>query len=435
MAHRSAHRAGPVRLAVFALTFVCASLSSSGSIDAEPRSDAAYAWQLPRGFPAPPVPADNPMSAAKVELGRHLFYERRLSGPGTVACASCHEQSRAFTDGRARAQGASGALHPRSAMSLANVAYNVRFGWAEPELRTLEAQVRVPLFNESPVEMGVTGREAEVLERLARTPLYADLFARAFPGEPAPFTIDNVSRALASFERTLIAGETAYDRLLFRDDADALSESARRGMTLFFSERLRCGRCHAGVNLSGPVARAGDPPPEPTYHNTALYDLGDGRYPAPNEGLFRASSQARDMGRFRAPTLRNIAVTAPYMHDGSLATLDAVIDHYAAGGRARGNRWKSEGLEGFTLASGERADLLAFLRSLTDEAFLRDPRFSNPHLAGTGGGAARRHSLLRSLRSLRAPLAVAGPGGGTARRHAVSLRAPLVGGSGRRDGP
>ncbi len=368
-----------MRLAFFALTLVCASLSGSRAIPAEPLPAAApYRWQLPRGFPPPPVPADNPMSTAKVELGRHLFYDPRLSGPGTVACATCHQQSLAFTDGRARARGATGALHPRSAMSLANVAYNVRFGWAEPELRTLEAQVRVPLFNESPVEMGLAGREAEVLDRLARTPLYAELFARAFPAERAPFTVDNVSRALASFERTLIAGETAYDRLLFHDDAGALSDSARRGMKLFFSERLRCGRCHAGVNLSGPVARAGEEAPTPTYHNTALYDLGDGRYPAPNEGLFRASAEPRDMGRFRAPTLRNVAVTAPYMHDGSLATLEAVIDHYAAGGRARGNRWKSEGLDGFTLAPAEREDLLAFLRSLTDESFLNDPRFSSP---------------------------------------------------------
>jgi cytochrome c peroxidase len=368
-----------VRLALCALTLVCASLSGFASLPAQTGAEApAYRWQLPPGFPPPPVPEDNAMSPAKVELGRHLFYDPRLSGPGTIACASCHQQSRAFSDGRARARGATGALHPRSAMSLTNVAYNVRLGWADPELRTLEAQVRVPLFNDAPVEMGLGGREAEVLDRLADVPLYAELFARAFPADPAPVTLANVSRALACFERTLIAGDTPYDRLLFRDDASALSASARRGMQLFFSERLACGRCHAGVNLSGPVARAGGDAPAPTYHNTALYDLGDGRYPAPNEGLFRASGRAPDMGRFRAPTLRNIAVTAPYMHDGSIATLEAVIDHYAAGGRAPANRWKSEGLKGFRLEPGERADLLAFLASLTDAAFLRDPRFADP---------------------------------------------------------
>lgn len=328
------------------------------------------------------------MSAEKVELGRHLFYDPRLSGPGTIACATCHQQARAFTDGLPRARGATGELHPRSAMSLTNVAYNVRLGWADPDLRTLEAQVRVPLFNEAPIEMGMSGREPEVLARLARVPLYAELFARAFPDDADPVTIANASRALASFERTLVAGDTPYDRLLFRDDAGALSESARRGMQLFFSERIGCGRCHAGVNLSGPVARADREPPEPTYHNTALYDLGDGRYPAPNEGLFRASARPRDMGRFRAPTLRNIAVTAPYMHDGSIATLEVVIDHYAAGGRAAGNRYKSEGLAGFKIAPRERADLLAFLQSLTDETFLRDPRFADPFARYDGSGGA-----------------------------------------------
>jgi cytochrome c peroxidase len=142
------------------------------------------------------------------------------------------------------------------------------------------------------------------------------------------------------------------------------------------------------LNLGGPVPRAARDAPVPTYHNTALYDLGEGRYPSPNEGLFRASGQARDMGRFRAPTLRNIAVTAPYMHDGSVATLGAVIDQYAAGGRAPGNRWKSEGLDGFTLAPEERADLLAFLRSLTDESFLRDARFSSPFAQRPDGAPA-----------------------------------------------
>jgi cytochrome c peroxidase len=369
-----------VRLALAALALLlCAGPFGSGGRFAEASAGApSFEWQLPLGFPPPPTPSDNAMSAAKVELGRHLFYDPRLSGPQTIACATCHQQARAFTDGQPRARGATGGLHPRSAMSLTNVAYNVTLGWADPELRTLEAQVRVPLFNEAPVEMGLTGREAEVMTRLSGIARYRELFARAFPEDASPFTIENVARSLACFERTLIAGDTPYDRLLFRDDAKALSPAARRGMQLFFSERLGCGRCHAGVNLSGPVTRSGREAPAPTYHNTALYDLGEGRYPAPNEGLFRATRRASDMGRFRAPTLRNIAVTAPYMHDGSIATLDAVIDHYASGGRAPGNRYKSEGLAGFRIEPAERADLLEFLRSLTDERFLRDPRFSDP---------------------------------------------------------
>jgi len=384
---RAARSAALAALAAFCLASSTCSLApasrDTNDLTQTPDLDESaaaprYAWRLPRGFPEPPVPASNPMSEAKVELGRHLFYDPRLSGPGSIACATCHRQELAFTDGRARARGALGDLHPRSAMSLVNAAYSLRLGWADPELRELEQQVRVPLFNEAPVEMGVTGRESEVLTRLAASEPYPALFRDAFPGEADPITLDNVTRSLASFERTLISGSSAYDRLLFRDESRALSPSARRGMELFFSDSLGCSGCHVGLNFSAPSTRAGAKPPEPAYHNTGLYDLGEGRYPAPNEGLLRATGRPQDMGRFRAPTLRNIAVTAPYMHDGSLASLEAVIDHYAAGGRAAGNPYKNERLRGFSIDAQGKADLVVFLQSLTDETFLRDPRFASP---------------------------------------------------------
>jgi cytochrome c peroxidase len=359
------------------VVLVCAAIPCLPAVRSESKQEDAYRWSLPLGFPEPPVPADNPMSEAKVALGRHLFYDVRLSGPGNYACASCHEQARAFTDGRAQAIGATGERHPRSAMSLANAAYGVRFGWADPTLASLEQQVRVPLLNEAPVELGAAGRIGEVERRLAQTALYPALFAAAFPDEAQPIHVENVARAIAAFERTLISGSSAYDRLLFRDERGALSESAHRGMRLFFSDRLGCGGCHSGIPIAGPSARSGAPAPEPRFHNTGLYDLGRGRYPEPNEGIYRFTRREQDMGRFRAPTLRNIAVTAPYMHDGSLATLEAVIDHYAAGGRTA-NRYKSERLRGFALEPGEQGDLLEFLRALTDESFLTDPRFASP---------------------------------------------------------
>jgi cytochrome c peroxidase len=256
-------------------------------------------------------------------------------------------------------------------MSLANVAYSARLGWADPQLDSLEAQARVPLLSERPVEMALAGRELEVMRRLAQTDLYPQLFERAFPGEERPIRLDNVVRALASFERTLLSGLSPYDRLLFQDDRSALSASAMRGMRLFFSPRLRCSTCHGGLLLSAP--------PATLFHNTALYDLdGRGAYPSPNEGLIDSTGRAEDMGRFRAPTLRNIDVTAPYMHDGSITTLEAVIDHYAAGGRAASNPYKSSELVGFELSEGERRDVITFLQSLTDEAFLSDPRFADP---------------------------------------------------------
>ena len=332
-----------------------------------------FAWRLPLGFGPPPVPEADPMSADKVELGRRLFYDPRLSGNGTQSCASCHQQARAFTDGRARALGSTGELHPRSAMSLANVGYETPLGWADPALESLEAQARVPLLNQMPIEMGVFGREAEVLGRLSGDPRYAELFERAFGASATAPSLDHVARALAAFERTLVSGDSPYDRLLFRDDRSALSASALRGMKLFFSSRLRCSECHAGL-----LFRA---PPGASFQNTALYDVdGRGGYPAPNEGAFRATGRARDMGRFKVPTLRNVAVTAPYMHDGSVPTLDAVLDHYASGGRAAGNRFKSERISGFALSPAERADVVAFLESLTDRTFLSDPRFANPFL-------------------------------------------------------
>lgn len=343
---------------------------------------------LPPGFPRPPIPADNPLTPARVELGRHLFYERRLSADGTFSCASCHRQERAFTDGRGRARGVTGELHPRGAMSLANVAYNATLGWDDPGLDRLEDQALIPLLNREPVEMGLAGREAEVLARLAADPDYQRRFAAAFPGDPAPVTLDNVARALAGFERTLFSGGSPYDRFVFAGDGNALSPAAWRGLELFFSDRLGCGNCHGGFNLSGPTATAGAEPPAQQFHNTGLYNLAGGAYPPQNPGLVRFTGEPADRGRFRAPTLRNVTLTAPYMHDGSIATLDEVIDHYAAGGRtlAEGpwagdgaaNPYKSDRVTGFALNPEERADLLAFLGSLTDPGFVTDPRYGDP---------------------------------------------------------
>ena len=335
--------------------------------------------RLPAGFPRPAVPEINPITSEKVELGRHLFFDERLSADGTFSCSTCHAPAHAFTDARPRSVGVTGEIHPRGAMSLANVAYNVSLNWADPTTEWLEEQMPVPMFSVSPVEMGITGHEEEVLGRLRAEPIYTALFEKAFPGAEDPVTFDNVVFAIASFERTLVSGDSPYDRYIYWDDASEFPPSARRGMELFFSDRLSCAQCHAGFNLSGPVVWEGGPPIEPRFHNTALYDLdGEGAYPSDNPGLFEHTRGPADMGRFRAPTLRNIAVTAPYMHDGSLETLEAVVDHYAAGGRAAQNPLKSDLLHGFELSPQEQLDLIRFLESLTDTTFLSDPQFSDP---------------------------------------------------------
>jgi len=329
------------------------------------------------------------MTSAKVELGRHLFYDRALSGNGTQACSSCHRQELAFTDGRARAVGSTGEAHPRSAMSLANVAYAATLTWADPRLTRLEDQARIPMFNEHPVELGLSGREDEVLRRLRANRDYLRMFSTAFPEDPEPVSLANVTRALASFERTLLSGDSPYDRLLYRDDAGALSESARRGMRLFFSARLNCSRCHGGFTFSGPIAFEGARPIPATFHNNGLYNLGGaGNYPGDNPGLYGITGRMEDMGRFRAPTLRNIGLTAPYMHDGSIATLSDVIEQYARGGRlvpdgplagdGRDSPRKSDLIRGFDLDARGKTDLVEFLKSLTDVSFVTNPRYSAP---------------------------------------------------------
>ncbi len=345
---------------------------------------ADYHWNLPPGLPAPLVPSDNPMSAAKVDLGRHLFYDKRLSLNQEQACAGCHEQSRAFTDGRARAVGSTGEMHSRSAMSLVNVAYVPALGWANPELTELEAQALVPMFGDNPVELGMKGQEELLLARLKQAPEYQRLFPAAFPDEEAPFTIASVVRALASFERTILSGDSPYDRYWRGDDPDAISAAAKQGEYLFLSERFQCFHCHGGLNLANAEDFAGKGYTELEYDNTALYNP----YPRGNAGLFEFTRRPEDIGKFRVPTLRNIALTAPYMHDGSIATLEEVIDHYSAGGRTilegpnegvgADNPGKSFFLQGFEATTEERQDLIEFLNSLTDSSVLTNPALSDP---------------------------------------------------------
>lgn len=362
--------------------------------EAQPRQDrrekpGAYEWKLPAGFPLPHVPADNPMSAAKVELGRYLFYDKRLSFNQKQSCAGCHQQSLAFTDGRAHARGSTGAVHPRSSMTLVNVAYVPALAWANPGLTQLEAQALVPMFGDTPVELGMQGREHLLLSRLQRVPEYQRLFPAAFPDMKDPFTVASVVRALSSFERTILSGDSPYDRYYRGADPDALSDSAKHGEYIFFSEKFQCFHCHGGLNFANAEAFVGKGFTEIEYDNTGLYNVkGETSYPAPYTGVFEFTRRRTDIGRFRVPTLRNIALTAPYMHDGSVRTLDEVLEHYSVGGRTilkgpnagvgAANSNKSIFLPGFNATAEERADLIEFLKSLTDNSVLTDPALSDP---------------------------------------------------------
>jgi cytochrome c peroxidase len=343
------------------------------------RDLSAYKWHLPKGFPQPLVPAGNPMSEAKVILGNKLFNDTTLSNTGLYACSSCHRRELAFTDGRAQAIGATGEMLKRSSMSLANVAYQAAFTWGDAAVKSLEAQMQIPLFNEHPVEMGLQGRERGAIDTLLKDPQYPALFAAAFPDERAPVSVNNVVKAVASYERTLISGRAAFDRYVFDDDQTALTASAKRGMALFYSSRTGCVGCHFGINFSGSLVFAGHETTAVAFANTGLYNSdGRGAYPKSDQGLIEITRQTGDMGKFRVPTLRNVALTAPYMHDGSIATLSEVIDHYAQGGRqtprnpTAGNVFVDPRIKPFALTPAEKDDMIAFLKSLTDEEFVRE---------------------------------------------------------------
>jgi cytochrome c peroxidase len=357
--------------------------SSTGGQDAEP-----WEWDLPENIPAPRVPEDNPMSAEKVELGRHLFYDPRLSANETQSCASCHHQEQAFADGLTLPSGSTGETVPANSMALVNVAYNATYTWASPLELTLSDQAALPLFGDQPIELGAHLAEDEIFERLQGDDTYLELFAAAYPEDDAPISWINIRRAIASFERTLISVNSPYDQYT-RGDEDAISESAKRGANLFFSEQFECFHCHGGFNFTHSTVHENTAFTSRPFENNGLYNVaGSGQYPPTGRGLYRFTLDPDDDGKFRAPTLRNIALTGPYMHDGSVETLEEVLEIYAAGGRnvldgpyagdGRTHPNKSSFVEGFELTEEDRADLLAFFDSLTDEAFITNPAFSDP---------------------------------------------------------
>ena len=286
---------------------------------------------------------DEAVAAAKVELGRRLFYDADLSVDGTMACATCHEQRRGFTDGNATHPGVTGEAGRRNVPGLANVAARNALTWGDPRIRTLEAQAAVPLFGEHPVEMGMKRHEAEIGKRLGGDACYRAQFRAAFP-ESGAIDTAHVVTALAAFQRTMISRGAPYDRYR-AGQQEALSAPQRAGLRAFATHG--CAACHSGADLT-----------DDRFHAIAPPVAG-----ARDRGLAEVTGRAADNGRFKTPALRNVAVSAPYLHDGSAATLgDAIRRHDAA-----------RGLDDATIAA-----LTDFLTGLTDAAFLRDPRLSLP---------------------------------------------------------
>ncbi|WP_330083288.1 MbnH family di-heme enzyme [Methylocystis iwaonis] len=355
---------------------------------AEPATQTGWKWDLPNYVPPPRVPADNPMSEEKFQLGRRLFYDKRLSGNGTISCSSCHLQERAFTDGRVVSVGSTGENTPRNAPSIINSGWHGTLTWANPALVTLERQMTNPLMGERPIEMGVNdANKNEILARFRADPDYRKWFKEAFPDKIDPISLETIVKAISAFERGVVSFNSRYDQYL--QGKLKLTEAEQRGHDLYFGEKAECHHCHGSVNFDDQFVHVKTREAETPFHNTGLYDIdGKGGYPLPNRGLFDITSDPDDMGKFRAPSLRNIAVTGPYMHDGTVATLEDVIEIYSKGGRkiekgpnagdGQASPLKSGLIVKIDMTPQEKADLLAFLKTLTDETLLTSPRFSDP---------------------------------------------------------
>ncbi|MGR4990294.1 MbnH family di-heme enzyme [Vibrio rotiferianus] len=349
-----------------------------------PNAENEFGFDFQTGsLPLPKEPADNPATEEKFQLGRHLFYDKKLSGNQTMSCESCHQQALAFSDGVKVPTGSTGEVLHRNSQTLTNIAYNASYTWANPILKEIEQQLVIPLFGEFPVEMGINdANREEILNRFRRETAYQNMFNAAFPNQQDAVTFPNVIKALAVFNRALISKDSDFDR-------GTMSSSAMRGQDLFNSEKMECFHCHNGFNFSDSTLHDDSVFVSRPFFNTGLYNIdGKGSYPITDNGLFTVTQAPNDKGKFRPPTLRNIAYTAPYMHDGSIATLGEVLDFYANGGRnitsgehqgdGRKNPNKSEFVKGFTLSVQEKQDMLMFLHALSDETFISNPRYANP---------------------------------------------------------
>lgn len=296
--------------------------------------------QLPKGFPAMPIPEDNPITRNKIELGRILFFDPILSRDSSVSCASCHLPELKFTDGLPVSVGIDNQTVLRNSMSLINVGYQPYMFW-DGGSPTLEQQVSAPI--ESPLEMdfNIPG----VVERLKKSSTYREWFKKTFHREPDAY---GLTRALATYQRSLLSGKSKFDRYQYYGETNALNESEKNGMNIFFGERGECFHCHGGYNFT-----------DYTFKNNGLY------LHYADSGRARITELPEDVGKFKVPSLRNIALTAPYMHDGSMTDLNQVIEHYNSGGKPHPN--KSGLIQPLNFTPQEKADLLAFLNALTDE--------------------------------------------------------------------
>ena len=333
-----------IRFSIFVL-IVLLSVSCQQE-DSSPFDDTAYELNIPYGFPSPIIPEDNELTEARVALGKRLFYDPLISRDNSISCASCHKQELAFADDKPISPGIEGRMGFRNAPTLANLAY-LTYVNKDGGVPKLDIQALVPIEDHAEMDQSTLA----LADKLNKIESYREDFLKAYDEEASPFTI---TRALGAFQRTLISGDSPYDQFL--QGNQVLSSDALAGMALFFSEQANCGSCHTGFNFT-----------DNSFRNNGLYET------YADWGRRRVTSLMEDDGKFRVPTLRNIALTAPYMHDGSVPNLEAVIDHYNEGGSIHPN--KDALIKPLGLTPTEKDQLIQFLHTLTDSTFINNPAF------------------------------------------------------------
>jgi cytochrome c peroxidase len=300
-----------------------------------------------QGFSSVPSPSDNPFSDEKIDLGKKLFFDKQLSRDGSVSCATCHAPEFAFTDRKKISEGVAGGKTERNSPSLLNSAY-LKTVMFDAHLSSLEMQVIVPI--QEHVEMDM--KMGDLIDRLRKVPEYQEAARKIFNRD---FDAWVLTRSIAAFERSLISANSPFDRYYYKKDKNAISANAQRGWKIF-SEKLYCTQCH----------------PAPYFTNFKAESNGLYSDYSPDHGRFRIFHDTADMGKFKVPSLRNIELTFPYMHDGSMKSIDEIIAHYTKGGENHFN--KSNIIKPFKLSNQEKLDLKAFLISLTDTSYMTDFR-------------------------------------------------------------
>ena len=304
---------------------------------------------IPVGFPSISFTEGNEYTKARWELGKRLFYDPVMSKQNTLSCATCHHAQNAFSDTVALSIGDNNAIGKSNAPTLTNIAYHPYFTRAGG-VPTLEMQILVPIQEHDEFNTNIL----DIVEKLKQDPSYVSQIKTAYNREPDPYVI---TRAIANFERSFISGNARYDQYYFQNKK-IFTQKEINGLQLFMSSKTNCSQCHSGFNFSNYA-----------FENNGLYlNYAD-------SGRMRLTKLESDRARFKVPTLRNIAVTAPYMHDGSIKTLDEVIAHYNTGGQAHPH--KSSLIKPLGLSNQEKQELLAFLHTLTDTEFLNNKKLHN----------------------------------------------------------